>query len=664
MILRWLYSSGLSWWVRWLMSAQCVLLAIVGSATRGHLKAKTRPDTTPRKDSMKSLVILHQMILEDSGIRCGVNTQRDFKTIASRVEDEGLSFLTITLPSFLDDLYRSLDEGGVSPNMFPSFKKGRNMRIPVFLQGFMEQIFDPKGGQILNTGDSRKAARAIQSIAQITGLSKKIELPCTPQRVQKAFTRYVQNESHVREFDAKRDDFHKELFRRTSSILFSPIVSGVRSAYLDKRIRPGHGPGATSDHLLGNSKWSCLAWPEQLEEYFSFGEYFLPNWRSYLDMIDSGNELLGTAQPVKVIAVPKTLKTPRIIAMEQTAVQYVQQGIRHVIEEVISRNTFLDDLIGYKSQLPNQEMAQAGSTGRPIDAFATLDLSDASDLVSNQLARALFADDPLVAGIIDSCRTREADVPGHGVLRLAKYASMGSALCFPVEAMVFSTIIFVALQKAYPTSTVRELMKLFHGRVRVYGDDIIVPVELAQLVADELEAYGLKVNRAKSFWNGNFRESCGKEYYRGYDVTYVKVRSLLPSRQMSSDERSESIVRTVALRNLMFLQHYDQTVDYLDSILTPLLKGKYPVVEASSPVLGRLAHTPVVPERMHPHLHIPLVRGYVAVSRLPNDELSGWGALMKFFSKNSDMPSQDEKHLLRAGRSLPLRIKEGWFSPF
>nr|QDH88091.1 MAG: RNA-dependent RNA polymerase [Leviviridae sp.] len=614
---------------------------------------------------MKSLVTLQQMVLADAGTRCGVNTQRDMKTITSRIEDEGLSFLTITLPSFLDDLYRAIDDGCVSPNMFQSFKKGKDMRIPIFLSGFMEQVFDPKGGQILNAGDSRKAARAIQSIAQVTGLSKKIELPCTPQRVQKAFTRYVQNESHVREFDRLRSDSQKESFRRTSSILFHPIVSGVRSAYLDKRIKPGHGPGSTSDHLLGNSKWSSLAWPEQLEEYFSFGEYFLPNWRAYLDnVLDSGNELLGAAQPVKVIAVPKTLKTPRIIAMEQTGVQYVQQGVRRVIEEVIAKNEFLTDLIGYKSQLPNQEMAQAGSTGKPVDSFATLDLSDASDLVSNQLARLLFCDDPLVLGIIDSCRTREADVDGHGVLRLAKYASMGSALCFPVEAMVFSTIIFVAIQKAYPSSTVRELMKLFHGRVRVYGDDIIVPVELAQFVADELEAYGLKVNRAKSFWNGNFRESCGKEYYRGHDVTYVKVRGVLPERQMSSDERSESIVRTVALRNLMFLQGYDLTVDYLDSLVTPLLKGKYPVVEASSPVLGRLAHFPVKPERMHPHLHIPLVRGWIAVSRLPNDELGGWGALMKFFSKYSDLPNQDEKHLLRAGRSLPLRIKEGWFSPF
>ncbi len=613
---------------------------------------------------MKSLVTLQQLVLADAGIRCGVNTQRDSKTIASRVESEGISFLTITLPSFIDDLYRAIDDGGVSPNMFPSFKKGKDMRIPVFLSGFMEQIFDSKGGQILNAGDSRKAARAIQSVAQITGLSKKIELPCTPQRVQKAFTRYVRNESHVREFDRLRTDSQKESFRRTSSILFYPIVQGLRSAYLDRRIKPGHGPGSTSDHLLGNSKWSSLSWPDQLDEYFSFGEYFLPNWRSYLDMIDSGNELLGTAQPVKVIAVPKTLKTPRIIAMEQTAVQYVQQGIRRIIEEVISRNIFLDDLIGYKSQLPNQEMAQAGSTGKPVDSFATLDLSDASDLVSNQLARLLFCDDPLVQGMIDSCRTREADVDGYGVLRLAKYASMGSALCFPVEAMVFSTIIFVALQKAYPSTTMRDLLKIFHGRVRVYGDDIIVPVELAQVVADELEAYGLKVNRAKSFWSGNFRESCGKEYYRGHDVTYVKVRSLLPERHMSSSDRSESIVRTVALRNLMFLQGMDLTVDYLDSVITPFLKGKYPVVEASSPVLGRLAHTPVVPERMHPHLQVPLVRGYIALSRLPNDELDGWGALMKYFSKYSDLPSQDEKHLLRAGRSLPLRIKEGWFRPF
>ncbi len=619
---------------------------------------------TTRRECMKSLVNLQITVLADAGTVCGVNTQLDAKYIESRVENEGISFLTITLPSFLDDLYRAIEEGCVSPNMFPSFKKGRGMRIPTFLSGFMEQVFDPKEGWMLNVGDSRKAARAIRSIAQITGLSKKIELDCTPQRVQKAFTRYVQNEAHVRESDASRSSDDLSVFRRTGSFLFCEITKGLRYAYQNGSIRPGHGPGSTSDGLLGNSKWSASSWPEQLEEYFSFGETFFPNYRAYLDKLDSGDALPDTPIPVKVIGVPKTLKTPRIIAMEQTAVQFVQQGVRHVMEETIEGNTFLRDLIGYKSQLPNQEMALAGSTGYPVDSFATLDMSDASDLVSNQLVRALYADDPLVQGIIDACRTRTADVPGYGVLRLAKYASMGSALCFPHEAMVFMTIIFVALHEAHPTLAMKTLLKRFHGRVRVYGDDIIVPTDYAQRVADRLESFGLKVNRTKSFWNGNFRESCGKEYYRGHDVTYVKVRSVLPSLHMPYSERCESIVRTVAFRNLMFLRGYEQTVDYLDNIIGPLLKWKYPVVEATSPVLGRLSWGPFKTERRDPHLHRPLVRGYVAMSRLPSDELDGWGALMKFFSKNSDLPSQDENHLLKAGRSLPLRIKEGWYSPF
>jgi len=49
---------------------------------------------------MKSHVLLLGRVLEDVSIQCCTSTTNDLNTIISRVEDEGLSFLTITLPSF------------------------------------------------------------------------------------------------------------------------------------------------------------------------------------------------------------------------------------------------------------------------------------------------------------------------------------------------------------------------------------------------------------------------------------------------------------------------------------------------------------------------------------------------------------------------------------
>lgn len=65
---------------------------------------------------------------------------RDLLTLKSRFEDEGLSFLTITLPTFGKDFDLSLAQGGIDSTLFRSFKK--RAKAPAFLQGFFSHIFD------------------------------------------------------------------------------------------------------------------------------------------------------------------------------------------------------------------------------------------------------------------------------------------------------------------------------------------------------------------------------------------------------------------------------------------------------------------------------------------------------------------------------------------
>ena len=57
---------------------------------------------------MKSLERLSLAALREAGRQCCVRTDRDEKTLRDRVEMEGVSFLTITLPSFEKDLTRAL----------------------------------------------------------------------------------------------------------------------------------------------------------------------------------------------------------------------------------------------------------------------------------------------------------------------------------------------------------------------------------------------------------------------------------------------------------------------------------------------------------------------------------------------------------------------------
>jgi hypothetical protein len=221
-----------------------------------------------------------------------------------------------------------------------------------------------------------------------------------------------------------------------------------------------------------------------------------------------------------------------------------------------------------------------------------------------------------------------------------------------MEAMVFTTIVFMGIERAHGTKFHEQTIKSYHGRVRIFGDDIIVPKEYARSVSESLELFGLKVNRHKSFWNGNFRESCGKDYFRGRDVTTVKVRRVLPSKRKDVDR----IVSTVSLRNQLYAKGFRRVPQYLDNILGSLLKH-YPVVEPSSPILGRHDLDGVSPSGFDRKTHSPTVKGWVVKSRSPRNPLDGEGALLKYFLKQGSLPTADVKHLERSGRPLAVDIK-------
>jgi len=598
-------------------------------------------------------------VLEESGTLCGVSTSKDRKTILTRFEHEGLSFLGITLPQFGKDLQKAIARSQVGPDLFQGFP--RKGQIPAFLYGFLSQVFDPTDGRLLNEA----APYCIRAVFQVTGMFAKMKKECSDERNQLAFANYVQNEEQVRMFDARVREFDLRRFRVFGDIIYGDLFSIWQRQVVREEIIPTHGLGTVADKLKGNFKWTQPAWPDRLEDVFPFGRYAYSSWHLYLDDIDAGVRASspGPEIPVKVITVPKTMKTPRIIAVEPTAMQYMQQGLRRAFEKAVKVSHF-GHLINYKSQLPNQEMARKGSIS---GSLATLDLSDASDRVSNQLVRALLHNYPVLLQAVEATRSRQADVQGYGVIRLAKFASMGSALCFPIESIVFSVISIMAIYEAYREtfkggSDTRPiavwLSSYLRGKVRTYGDDIIVPSEFALDVIGELESFGFKVNHSKSFWTGLYRESCGKEYFSGFDVSYVKVREELPSWHQSVSERNRSIVSTSAMRNLFYEQGYHYLCEELDQLLMEFIP--YPFVGPDSPAIGRLRPEGHQTDRWDRDLQLPMVKAAVVNAKSPRSFLDGSGALMKFFSFYSELPNPDEENLLRAGRPSSLRIKTKW----
>jgi len=516
----------------------------------------------------------------------------------------------------------------------------------------------------------------------------KMTLPCSPARQRKALCNYLECELEVREFDSRLDESDLIEFESMSNLLFGTVFSEVDRDVYYGRIVPKHGPGSTADGLTGNGKFNQAVWTTRLEQAgLTAGENLLPNWSYFsgLDGVDFDEP--DSETPVKVVLVPKTLKTPRVIAMEPTCMQYMQQGILRSFLEHFYKDDFLVKVIGFDDQVPNQELALQGSLDQRT---ATLDLSDASDRVSNQLVRRMLRRYPHLFEAVDATRSRRAVVRGHGVIRLSKYASMGSALCFPFEAMVFTTLIFMGIQRSLSTPLCRRDLNDLVGSVRIYGDDLIVPVDHVTSVVRMLEHFGAQVGTSKSFWTGKFRESCGREYFNGHDVSITRVRQAFPTQRQDVTE----VESLVSLRNQLYLSGYWKTCEWLDDILRKLLRGNFPVVLPTSPVLGRVSFLGYQAEKAHPSLHSPLVKGYVVKAKPPSDKLEGAGALLKCLLKldtdawlrgkvpwhPSDIDPCDfsltassrgdlgeiqvvSDHLERSGRPKSSSMKLGWRSP-
>jgi hypothetical protein len=237
---------------------------------------------------------------------------------------------------------------------------------------------------------------------------------------------------------------------------------------------------------------------------------------------------------------------------------------------------------------------------------------------------------------------------------------MGSALCFPVEAMIFLAVVFLGMcEEESPADLRREILS-YKGRVRVYGDDIIVPVDKVNGVIAALELFGFKVNASKSFWTGRFRESCGGDYYAGVDVTPVRLKHVvLPSHAASSE-----VFSLVEFRNHLYQRGMWKTAYWLDSQIAPALWGYYPYVESTSQIVGRHSFLGIEPvERIDKYTHNGLVKGWRSVPKPPVDELDDWPALLKFFLKTGNDPLNKD-HLKRQGRDRAAGTKLGWQPPY
>jgi hypothetical protein len=479
-------------------------------------------------------------------------------------------------------------------------------------------------------------------------LYKKIEMPCSKKRASKSFDDYVDNDNKVRDMRSI-DPYLVEELRKVRDYVIPLVFSTLDADCYFGNLLPRHGPGATAERIFGNSKYAFKRWHTRLEDYFPAEQFAIPNFGFAESLQDIDFVTKEFERPVRVIQVPKTLKAPRTIAIEPVCMQYTQQSLCHKMVDLLESNKLTKGHVNFRDQDINASLALSSSKN---GLLATIDLKDASDMVSLEMVEFLFENLPHLRNAILACRSSTASVNGS-TISLKKFASMGSAMCFPIEAVVFYCLSLLGCVLAEGRLFTR--WKVPISEVYVYGDDIIIPTNKAPTVIRTLEAFGLKVNRNKSFYTGKFRESCGTDAYDGYRVTPTYVR--MPHPLSQADTRS--ILSLVSTANQLADKLYWNAANYLKSVVEGFL-GPLPSVSRDCPGIGWFWGEFPARQRMCPHLHKPLVYTYVAHSQRVKDPLSGHPALLKWFLFSEQGASQflEKSHLevsVRNLRSVSLR---------
>lgn len=256
-----------------------------------------------------------------------------------------------------------------------------------------------------------------------------------------------------------------------------------------------HGPGAVRERETGRDKYRWTEAPPR-------GDYQSLFYCHDVHELEAGDRLRRLTRTARATVVPKDFRGGRVIAIEAKEAQFIGQAYKAWLYTKLPLHTHRE--IEFEDQAYHRRLMSSLE-------YATLDLSDASDMVSMRLLRRLVP--PLWLKILEDLRPMY--IVASGTLFRSRAAfTMGNPLCFPIEALVH----YIAVRRVVPA----------YYPVSVYGDDIIVPKKYTYAVQEALRDFGLLPNPAKCCHNSPFRESCGLDLYDGLDVTPAYLR-LQPS---------------------------------------------------------------------------------------------------------------------------------------
>lgn len=436
--------------------------------------------------------------------------ESDLDYLFSRYEKEGSAFLFTTLPLLGKAVEKALIlEDKIEIPLGWRLKRGT--RLPVFLNCIFTILFFEDGSLRSSfLGEpSKEAYDALFFIRQICGLFGKVETQASPQKDLEALKGFRDRSTRSWDPPFKNEVFREVITqsRKTLEKMFSgdhPILTQLRE--FQKNPWGRHGPGAVAMSECGGEKWAHYWWPGLPDNLFEWSQG---------NFVKGGHPLLS--QPsARAVTVPKDFRGPRVICIEPKENQFAQQGLMEILYAYVQAHPFTRNAISFENVGPSKRLCFE-------NFYSTIDLKDASDTINIGLARLILP--KWLFALVTRYRSRQvSSVLLDETWRTTCLASMGNATCFPLETLIFwaiaQTAIFI-LWKRLPY----RWKDTVNRKLRVFGDDIIVPSWACDFVVECLETCGLVINSEKTCHLSLVKESCGEWTYNNRSICIVKCKS-------------------------------------------------------------------------------------------------------------------------------------------
>lgn len=291
--------------------------------------------------------------------------ERDASRLLSLAKSRGLPFLMMDLPDAGKHFDRSLADGRLTKSNLAGqrpYKTG--VVIPRLFKGLLLRVFD-EFGALRAVPD----VAAIRTLRQLYNAAKKFKVTCDDSRTWEHVHEFFETDRKVRSPSLNWDE-DRLITSRVRDLHFgdpcrggdAPLFGDSDSRYPDvegslarpeygafdaaQRVadivtsflgpfnglewRAKHGPGAVADQRHTQFKYDFPNWPAKLEESFPLADFGFANyslWAGYLTGEDNHVHFCDHEPPSRLIAVPKVLKGPRLIASEPVAHQWCQQTL-------------------------------------------------------------------------------------------------------------------------------------------------------------------------------------------------------------------------------------------------------------------------------------------------------------------------------------------------